>query len=195
MAQLLRKFIPRAPRYTLGPDDNQSFRFALNSNSQNSYSTRFVNVSESGLAFITSKDSSPHVGELIKVEFPVPGSEQVAWFARVVRVEIISGGPWWKAADYEEDNLEILVAIRFINLPQGHKQAIRQGLETRYFEIQKEKRKLQAQRFMNTIAEHYKKIFVYLLCLASALAFMYYITRPSENYDAQKGAPWGQRFK
>ena len=88
MGQILRKFVSRAPRYVLRPTDNQIFRYALNDQRMRPHSTRFLNLSETGVAFLVDQGVVPRIGETIKVEFPLPGGDQVAWWARVVRIEV-----------------------------------------------------------------------------------------------------------
>ena len=67
MGSPLKKFVQRDPRYVLKPEDDHYLRFAYNKFSSvqyHTFRTRFVNLSISGLAFVTNHDSAPKVGHL-----------------------------------------------------------------------------------------------------------------------------------
>src|SRR5690606_17849126 len=87
MSASLKKFVSRAPRYTLRPNDNHFMRFAHKEDSGHVYTTRFVDISLTGLAFITDRENAPFIYDMIKIEIPLPGGQQVAWWAKVVRIE------------------------------------------------------------------------------------------------------------
>lgn len=81
------RYIPRAPRYVFRPQDQRLMRFkGMNVNASASRAvTR--DVSESGLSFIVDENESPFDGEILKIEFTLPGRRQIAWFATVARTE------------------------------------------------------------------------------------------------------------
>lgn len=192
MTQRLRKFIARAPRYVLRADDLQFLRFAPEENADNIYSTRFINVSETGLAFLVERDLVPNLGDVIKIEFPVPNSDTIAWFARVIRMEEYERGGW-RPRHRRSD--EILVGVRFLDLPEGHRKHIRKGLEEKFLEALKQNRKESLKSFLSYIFNTYSKLIFYAVCALATFALLYYLAQPSDNYDAKRGAPWGERFK
>jgi hypothetical protein len=168
-------------------------RFAHRDDRRNSYATRFINVSETGLAFLVDRDCAPHIGEFIKVEFPVPGTGQIAWFARVVRIEEYHPPrTWHKRLDKEDD--EILVAVHFDDLPEGHRKAIRAGLNQKFTEVLKERQKDNFFQLMSFLTAHFWKTLLYVGLALATVAILYVFSRPNENYDPKRGAPWGQRF-
>jgi len=161
-----------------------------------SYSTRFVNVSESGMAFVVDRQSSPRIGEIIKVEFPIPGGESVAWFARVVRLEDYGlTKVWGDDQDFPEELGEVLVGISFYNLPDGHRQAIRGHLHDKFQEVVRERRLALLKRLSEFFKDNGFKLIIYAVTTLLTASILYYLSRPGPNYDANRGSPWGQRFK
>lgn len=194
MAQKLRRFFPRAPRYILRPNDQQLLRFASRKESNRSYSTQFVNMSETGLAFLIDRDCVPHLGDIIKVEFPVPGGSQIAWWARVVRIEEYKGARWWSKDKNFTGYENVLVGIQFLELPEGHRQMIREGLEQKYAEIRMLRRKRHALALLEYTKDNYKSLLMFFVLALVTVGILYLLSRPTENYDERRGAPWGQRF-
>lgn len=194
MANPLRRFVARAPRYILRPNDNQMLRFAPNHVHNRSFSTRFVNVSESGLAFVIDRASAPRIGEFLKVEFPVPGGEQIAWFAKVVRLEEVDKHPWWNRQALAEDP-GVLVGLQFHQLPRGHREAIRVHLQEKFHEIIKTRRSAKWRVVNEFLREYGWKIFMYAISTLLTFGILYLISRPTPSYDPEHGSPWGQRFK
>lgn len=195
MGQAIRKFVARAPRYVLRPHDNQMLRFSSNSDQNRSYSTKLMNVSETGLAFLIDRGSSPHIGEFIKVEFPIPGGEQIAWFAKVQRLEEFTHHPWWSSKLNLEHRGDIIVGVHFHEMPEGHRAAIREHLEARFREESRERKGAIVRWAYDLLQTYGWTAMMYVLATLFAAALMYFITQPSANYDANRGAPWGQRFK
>lgn len=194
MADSLRRFVARSPRYVLRPSDNQMLRFAPKKVHDRSFSTRFVNISESGLAFLIDRESAPQIGEFIKIEFPVPGGEQIAWFAKVVRLEEFSSTPWWSERDTNTD-IGVVVGVQFHELPQGHRQAIRVHLQEKFHEMVREQRLRVFHRVGAVWNEYGWQFILYLISAALTFGLLYWLSRPDFNYDEKRGAPWGQRFK
>lgn len=197
MAERIRRFVPRAFRYVLRPQDKNAMRFSLNDPHGPSAinQTLLVNLSESGVAFLVSPDTRVQMHERMKVEIPVPGGEQIAWWGTVVRLQEYEPRAWMFGGDPFRDDPKILVAVRFDDLPEGHTRAIRKGLEQSFMQAMRD------QQFRNwlyyrTLAQQYFwRVFFSVAALAFTIAFLWYFTRPSANYDADKGAPWGERFK
>ena len=138
MSQTLRKFVPRASRYVLRPGDSQVLYFTHENEHGRKHATRIVNISSTGIAFLVEKSDAPSIGEHIKIEFPIPGGEQAAWWAKVVRMEAYSDNPWWDSKDSHESHHQVLVGLMYIDLPEGHRKAIQKGLHHRYQELKKQ---------------------------------------------------------
>src|SRR5580693_6706645 len=116
MNQTLRRFINRAPRYVLRPNDRHIVRYMPDQTGPTGINkTTLLNISETGLAITVDAHAAPTVGERMKVELPVPGGEQIAWWAIVVRTELVTPNWWSSEADAAEER--ILVALKFEELP------------------------------------------------------------------------------
>ena len=143
---------------------------------------------------MVDRDCVPQIGDFIKVEFPVPGQEQVAWFARVVRIEEYRPPRSWKKRLDRDNEDEVMVAVRFHDLPEGHRAKIRDGLNHKFNEVLKERQKDNLFQLMSFITAHFWKTLLYLGLALSTLGILYGFSRPADNYDKERGAPWGQRF-
>lgn len=194
MGQVLRRFINRAPRYILASSDNQTLRFVTVKNPSRALQTQLINVSESGLGFIIDLGSAPQLGESIKMEFAIPGGEQIAWFGKVVRLEEQAAGPWWSEHLHAHEPIKAVVGIQFQALPDVHRHAIRSHLHEKFVELNHARRAAQHARFKRFLAEHGWKILMYTLAAIFTFAILYFLSLPSGNYDSKRGAPWGHRF-
>jgi hypothetical protein len=94
---------------------------------------RLRDLSETGLAFVLeNSDFTKHIhglpdeGDMIKIEFTVPGRKQIACFGTVVRVEARTE---WSPEFGDQPFL--LIAVQFRNLPTLHLRAIQLGLQGR----------------------------------------------------------------
>ncbi len=198
MGEKIRRFVPRAPRYTLRPDDRSSMRFSLADSSGAGAidQTLLYNLSETGAAFLTTRPERFQLGEPIKVEIPIPHGDQFACWARVVRVEEFSSrGGWFKSKHSLFDEKVVLVALVFEELPPGHARAIRKGLEQCFIQAMRDQQYRNWIYYRTLVSTYFFPALAYLTIAFLAAWFMYYISLPDDNYDAQKGAPWGQRFK
>lgn len=195
MNQVLRRFVPRAPRYVLRPHDRSIVRYAPEHSAgpMSINRTKLLNLSETGMAILVDAHAAPYPGEMLKVELPIPGGDQIAWWATVVRSELFSNHWWSPRSSSQED--QVLVALRFEELPKGHQHAIRKGLESRFIEELKETRARQWLLVKSLWIEHTWQIIGYALCTIAAIVILYWLSRPAPNYDPSKGAPWGQRFQ
>jgi hypothetical protein len=191
MGEILRKFKPRAPRYVLRPNDAQLLFFAHQGQSPESkYPTKIVNVSETGIAFVVYKSTAPRIGDLIKIEFPVPGAEQIAWWARVVRLEEFNIGPWWRESNETSSQSEVLVAVNFEHLPVGHRREIQKGLWSRYQDLIREHRRRQRQAAVDFAKNHFWNLVLFALCAVAGILALYWISSLEPMFDVVKGSKW-----
>ncbi|MEQ1665862.1 MAG: hypothetical protein ABL927_10840 [Bdellovibrionales bacterium] len=192
------KFLFRAPRYTLNPSDDSFIRFAHEHDSGHTYTTRFINISQSGLVFVTSSDNAPFVSEIIKIEIPVQNNEHIAWWAKVVRVEEYAPHKWYmKESHFQDENqamTNVQVAVTFHKLHPQHEKLIREALDQKFEALNKAQRREHIQQISLLIASHFWKVLIYSLCILATGWFLYYFSRPDPNYDPKIGSPWGQRF-
>lgn len=197
MSDSAKKFVPRAARYVLRPQDRNIMRFGLEENASGTHvrQTLLVNLSETGAAFITDSVRGIHLGERIMVEIPVPQGEQIAWWGTVVRLQQYEQSRWFKREDSFFDQPKMLVAIRFDELPLGHSRAIRKGIEASFLQALRDQRHRTWLYYQMLAINYGLKFLAYIILTVLALGFIYYFSLPSSNYDGKRGAPWGERFK
>lgn len=197
MGQKIHKFVPRAPRYVLRPTDRNTMRFSLEHTIGEGgiEQTILINLSESGAAFLVSAGADPRVGERIKVEVPIPGGDQFAWWGKVVRTSEYEPNRWSFGHDRFAGENKILIALKFDELPESGAKAIRSGLKNSYMQAMRDQQFRTWQYHKNTLLQHVIKFFVFTLLTALVLGFIYWFSLPDAKYDAKRGTPWGERFK
>ncbi len=197
MDSVLRKFVQRAPRYILRPQDRNVMRFSLENTLGTSgiEQTTLINLSESGLAFLAAPGTQIEIGERIKVEIPIPGREQIAWGARVVRIQDQETKSWRNKSDAFTENPSLLVALRFEPLPHEHTSEIRKGIEQSFLQAMREQRSKNLLYYKVLLNHRLFPILGYIALTLLAFYLLYWLAQPDENYDGKRGAPWGQRFK
>jgi hypothetical protein len=157
-------------------------------------STLLVNVSETGIAFLVNRGAEPRLGEKVKVEVPIPQSETIAWWGTVVRNTLYEPRTWFGRDQFTE-NPKVLVALRFEELPEPHTRSIRRGLNRAFLKAMREQQHLTFDYYKTLISENWVQAIVYVALTIFFVLFIYWFTLPSDNYDAKRGAPWGDRFK
>jgi hypothetical protein len=115
MTQGLARYHARSPRYILNTEDEYLIRVSGPQKTPWEEDTEIRNVSLTGLVFTAPDDLCPVLGEVIKIQFVVPGSQQMACHAIVTRLE-------------PERNNKILVAVHFYKLEMAHRIVLAQGL-------------------------------------------------------------------
>lgn len=164
-----QRYHVRSPRYVLMADDLRLMRFAPMQTKGVIYSTQVSDLSETGLAFTLEAHEAPEEGDMLKIEFTVPGRKQIACFATVVRVDRMTD---W-SPDFGDRNYR-LIGLQFRNLPEAHRRALRLGLEGRASE----------EVFQNWSAVRRKQIWSFSgVCLA-ACASLFVLAHPPEAWLA-----------
>lgn len=118
------RYHPRAPRYVFRPEDESLMRFAGMDTRGITLKARMHDLSTTGLSIIVNSNQAPEIGQMLKIEFGLPGSRQVAWFATVVRIERKS--EWSPDFGHREYTL---VGLRFRQLPSAFTKAIKKSIE------------------------------------------------------------------
>lgn len=111
----LARYHSRSPRYILDTSDNHLIRLSGADRLAWEESTVLKNVSLTGLSFSAPRDLSPQLGEIIKIQFQVPGSQMMACYGLVIRIEASS--------EFEND-----IAIHFYKLDRVQRVNLVQGL-------------------------------------------------------------------
>ena len=197
MGEKVRRFINRSPRYVLRPEDEKTLRFSFmqHSGTAGVNETLMVNLSETGVAFIMDQDHHPGVGELIKVEIPVPGGERIAWLGRVMHVRDFQASRWFARRDRFQGLPKVIVGVHFEELPDGHSRALRRGIEQSFVKIMQEQKYRNLNYFKALFFQYMPRTVFYILLTLMALGFIYYFQLPDAKYDAKRGTQWGERFK
>jgi hypothetical protein len=168
-------------------------RFAPEGDSTQVFTTKIVDISTTGVSFVVPREQAPFIFDKIKVEIPLDGGEQIAWWGKTVRVEEYSRLKWYlKKDDFYED--QVLVAIRFEDLPEGHVARIRKTLDKKFTEIEAEKRAEARKNWALMWVNHTWEMVFYVAVVLLGFYVLWALAQPSENYDAEKGSPWGQRM-
>ncbi|MFN3697044.1 MAG: PilZ domain-containing protein [Pseudobdellovibrio sp.] len=126
MSGSLARYHARSPRYTLNTQDNSLVRFSGAERFSWEEKTELMNISLTGLSFTAPQDLSPQIGEIIKIQFEVPGSEMMACYAIVTRI-----------AEYS--SFENEVAVHFYKLDRVQRINLVQGLAQKIDISQKKK--------------------------------------------------------
>lgn len=90
MTTSLARYHARAPRYILDTHDDSLIRLSGAEQLSWEEQTELRDVSLTGLSFTAPQDLSPQIGEVIKIQFSVPGAKQMACYAVVIRIEKIN---------------------------------------------------------------------------------------------------------
>lgn len=115
MAQGLARYHGRAPRYILNTQDDSLIRVAGPKQMPWEEGTDIKNISLTGLAFTAPSDLCPLLGEVVKIQFDVPGSQQMACYAIVTRIDPLK-------------SQKMLVGVHFYKLEMAQRIALAQGL-------------------------------------------------------------------
>ncbi len=160
MTEPLQRYYQRAPRFILRPQENSFIRFAGPRRDPWEEDTQIKNISMSGLIFSAPVDIAPEIGEMIKVQFEVPGASQMACWARVQRINAVS-------------NEKVMIAIQFEKLELAHKLLLKYGLNQKKKNDEKLNRREKLMSLPLWIAHNSSSVFK-LLFISSALAVLWY---------------------
>lgn len=119
MTQGLARYHARSPRYILNTEDDSLVRVAGPRQLPWEEGTEIRNVSLTGLAFTAPEDLCPLLGEVIRIQFMIPGGKQTACHAIVTRLD-------------EQDHGVMLVAVHFYKMEMAHRIILAQGLSRRF---------------------------------------------------------------
>lgn len=161
MTQSLSKYHARSPRYILQPDDNTLIRVAGPQQTPWEEATEIQNISLSGLAFTAPADLCPLLGEFIKIQFEVPGQDQMACYGLVTRLE-------------KAGNSSMKVGIEFRKLEMPQRIALAQSLARKLREQMMNEQKKTQWTFLKVIKYKWRQILVAILALTSWF-FLFYV--------------------
>ena len=124
MTGSLARYHSRSPRYILDTYDNNLIRLSGAEKLSWEEKTVIRNISLTGLSFTAPRDLSPQLGEIIKIQFQVPGAEMMACYALIIRIEVLN--------DFDNE-----IAIHFYKLDRVQRINLVQGLAEKMTSDQK----------------------------------------------------------
>ena len=191
MSQNARKFFNRSPRYQVGNEDDQFIRFVHQNNSQPIASTQFLNISATGLAFVTEQNQAPGIGDKIKIEFPIPGFKRIAWWATVARLVEYNQNSHWM--DFDDKNTEgsrqVIVGVRFDNLPKDSSNLIKDKINDQLYHVAQARRRAYRHMIIRKMKENLLHTFILLTCGLLSFAVLWYLSQPTSLNDI-RNTPW-----
>ncbi|MGZ3774751.1 MAG: PilZ domain-containing protein [Pseudobdellovibrionaceae bacterium] len=119
----LARYHGRSPRYILNTEDESLIRVAGPKQLPWEEGTQIKNISLTGLAFTAPEDLCPLLGEVVKIQFITPGSQQMACYGIVTRLDVITES-------------ETLVGVHFYKLEMAQRIVLAQGLAKKFKETQ-----------------------------------------------------------
>lgn len=160
----LAKYHARAPRYILQPEDDTLIRVAGPHQIPWEEGTQIKNISLSGLAFTTTADLCPQVGEFIKIQFRLPGGKPMACYGLVTRLE----------SKYDKT---IVVGVHFQKLQTPHKMILLQSLSNRLREQMSQETSFVRESFAISVFRNWLKLsalWASLILWICSFAFMFF---------------------
>lgn len=194
MSASVKKFVNRAPRYTLQPTDNRMMRFAHEGVAGQAYATKIVDLSATGISFVADRENSPFIFEMIKVEIPLPNGEQIAWWGKVVRMEEYGEHKWYMKKEDFNQNSKVMIAVTFEKLPPAHVERIKAALATKFEEQDQEKKRQALKNISALWASRAWEFALYIAVVIGGFYTLWALSQPTATYDPEKGSPWGQRM-
>ena len=189
MALRAHRYYNRSKRYDMEQNDLRHMRLVREPlTAPAHYETEILNVSETGIAFLMKIKEVPNVGEMLMLEFTPPGGNRIAWYGKVVRIELPQDRAAWKSF-----STMALVAVQFHKMPSAFRHEIREGLDIKFRQIEFRKRKEKFIAYAMWMQKHWKKILLYAFSLLFTAMTLYMLSRPTPNYNERDPSIWGER--
>ncbi|MFN3454967.1 MAG: PilZ domain-containing protein [Pseudobdellovibrio sp.] len=161
MSGSLARYHARSPRYTLDTQDNSLIRFSGAERFTWEEKTDLRNISLTGLSFTAPADLSPQLGEIIKIQFSVPGSQTMACYAIVIRSSSLD--------DYNNE-----IAVHFYKLDRTQRINLVQGLAQK-MDTDKLDSKNSTDSRKRSLRDHFLYLPLMLLALISWLVIIQHV--------------------
>lgn len=150
----LAQYLARSPRYILQPQDNTLIRVAGPKQVPWEEATEIKNISLTGLSFTAPTELCPLIGEMIKIQFEVPGGEQMACLGIVSRLQ-------------PTGTSEMLVGVHFHKLEIAHRVVLAQGIAKKLQEQQERKASIVKRNFKLHLLSNLPKVLLTVALLGS----------------------------
>jgi hypothetical protein len=106
------------PRYRFSDKDKEIIRF-INAREARIMSTVIIDISETGVGFLTALKNAPRIGEIIKMDFSPLGSMRMACQGKVIHMETPPPNSGWSRYPGT-----VKVGVEFYDMPLGHRQML-----------------------------------------------------------------------
>jgi len=116
------------PRHRFSDKDKEVIRF-IDSKRSRIMSTVIIDISETGVGFLTSARLAPNIGEIIKMDFAPLGSMRMACQGRVIHMEAPPQNTGW--GKYPGT---VKVGVQFYNLPKAYREILHKVLKRAFEE-------------------------------------------------------------
>jgi hypothetical protein len=174
----MRKFQDRSPRMSADVVESNFVKYATPKEGRENRAAQFADVSISGMRVISRKPAHTNVGDLVDVEFTIPGSQRVIRnHARVVR-----------------KHNEFVFAIRFLGLEDEEKKALHETIVRHATEQKWSTFVKPLRRLMKWARSHRQGLWISVLAIAflgTAMGAVYY---NSDEYKGKAIGAWGQAY-
>ena len=190
-----RKKTRVAPRYRFSDKDKETIRF-IDSRQSRILSTVIIDISETGVGFLTSVRSAPRIGEIIKMDFAPLRSMRMACLGRVVHMVAPPQNTGWKRFP---DSVK--VGVEFFNLPKEYRRVLHEvlteafaesGRSTRENHKAKVKNKSEPTWFRENIGSI---IITFLILVGTGYGIYLFSTMdPEERALAPQQSNWASQF-
>ena len=190
MGATARKQMRIAPRYKVSDDQPRGIRF-ISSKNRKIVLTKIVDISETGISFITNHKLCPRMGEVIKMDFAPPGSMQIAVQGQVMRIAEPS-----KDSEWAQFPGTVLVGVAFYNVPRAYKKMLTRTLNS-LIDVRNTTYRREVSRSNNEpswFLENLGSLFATAAILVAFGGLIYYVLNYYDGKTVSKESPWAQNF-
>jgi len=184
---------PRSmPRHRFSDKDKEIIRF-INSKQSRIMSTVIIDISETGIGFLTSTRLAPHIGEIIKMDFAPLGSMRMACQGKVIHMESPPNNSGWGRFPGT-----VKVGVQFHDLPQEYRRILHDVLK-KAFEASgravNEYSTVPVRREKGWVRQNLWSLFMTFLILSGVGYGIYrYATYDIEENDQPPQETWASSF-
>lgn len=164
MNESATRFTQRYARYTLNPLDDSFIRFAGPHQAPWEEDTEIKDISLTGLCFTTPSILAPKIGEIIKIQFRTPEDQEMASFALVTRIELVTAE-------------KFLVAVKFYKMNMDQRVQLASGLAKKIKQQVEKNRALSWSAVGRFMVQNFRKLLMWVPLLM-LFAWIYALTKP-----------------
>jgi hypothetical protein len=182
------------PRYRFSDKDKEIIRF-INAKQARIMSTVIIDISETGIGFLTALKNAPRIGELIKMDFSPLGSMRMACQGKVIHMETPPPNSGWSRYPGT-----VKVGVEFYDMPLGHKQMLHNILKEAFektgrdVRVYEEANNPKVLKRPNWLLQNIWSVLATILILSGAGYGIYFFVNMDPNESIHQEAPWATHF-